>query len=172
MANVRPTVLKIMTRMNPAMEAVLHRVGLEMHRISQMYVPVDKGDLKRSGKVFLIPGGFILRYGMPYARRIEYGMAAHTERVRKARVKAHRRRVKKRRSPEERARKRFGYLPRGYVVKRFGEHHTWVRGHTRKSHIRNVPRQKAQPYIRPARYQVLRRMPRLLRQQLGPRIVI
>lgn len=143
-----------------------------MYRISQMYVPVKTGDLKRSGQIILIPNGFILRYTRPYARRIEHGMAAHTERVRKARVRAHRRRTKKRMSPTQRALKRYGRLPRGYVVKRFTETHTWVRGHTRKAHARKVPRQRAQPYVRPARYQVMRRLPRLIRQELGPRVVV
>lgn len=172
MANRRPTTLKIRAVVFPKLEAAIHRVGQEMWRISQMYVPVDSGDLKRSGKLFLIPNGFILRYGMPYSARIEYGMRAHTEHVRKARVRAHRRRTKRRKSPVARAMARYGRLPRGYVVKRFTETSTWVRGHTRKAHSRKVPRQRAQPYMRPARYQVLRRLPRLLRQELGPRIVI
>jgi len=172
MANVRPTVLKIMSRMESVTETVIHRLGSEMYRISQMYVPVDKGNLKRSGQLILIPKGFILRYTKAYARRIEYGMAAHTEHVRHSHVRAHRRRTKRRKSPAERAKARYGRMPRGYVVKRFTATHTWVRGHTRRPHSRKVPRQAAQPYIRPARSQVLKRMPRLLRQQLGPRIVV
>jgi len=166
-------VTKVIARVTPKLEAVIHQVGYDMWRISQQYVPVGKtGDLKRSGRIFLIPNGFILRYGMPYARRIEQGMAAHTEHVRKARVQGYRRTVKRAMTPEARALKRYGYMPRGYVVKRFGTTQTWVRGHTRRAHSRKVPRQKAQPYIRPARYQVMRRLPVLLRQQLGPRIVL
>ena len=170
--NVRPTLLKIMSRVAPAMEVVIHKVGTEMYRISQQYVPVASGDLKRSGQLIPIPNGFILRYTRPYARRIEHGMAAHTEHVRHSHVRAHRRRTKRRKSPTERALARYGRLPRGYVVKRFTRTHTWVSGHTRKAHARKVPRQKAQPYVRPARHQVLRRLPRLIREQLGPRVVV
>lgn len=51
----------------------LQDMGVQAFQRSQRLVPVDTGNLKRSGSVRLTPDGVEIRYSAPYAMNVELG---------------------------------------------------------------------------------------------------
>jgi len=176
-----PIGAKLQVAMAEHVTTLLHEMGKQLHYRSAQLAPYLSGKLRRSGKLTLLPNGFILIYGVPYARRREYGMRAHVESVRYHRVKGHLRRVKHRRKAWGRNWTRGHFrnrvLRRGYfqISKNpldIGDQKTFVRPHARHAHARHCKREKAQPYVRPAKREVIKTLARGLKQRLGAQIRI
>ena len=73
----------------------VHRAIDEVFDISQVWVPVLTGDLKRSGRVDKTDEGGNITYNVHYAAKQEFGLEpGATEGVTRHRVKAHGRRAK------------------------------------------------------------------------------
>lgn len=71
----------------------LRRFVDQVFFLSQVYVPVDRGTLKKSGTVRPVQGGFEIAYRTPYAAPVEFGYPEHWQHVRRHRVRQHRRRL-------------------------------------------------------------------------------
>ena len=59
----------------------LQDFGEAVFTLSQRGVPVDKGTLKKSGVLRLLPNGFEIAYRTPYAAPVHFGVPEHDERV-------------------------------------------------------------------------------------------
>ncbi len=176
-----PLGVKVQKAMTEHLTTLLHEMGKQMHYRSAQLAPYLSGKLRRSGKLTLLPNGFLLVYEVPYARRREYGMRAHVEHVRYHRVKGHLRKVAHRRKAWQRnwtkGHFRNRVLRRGYfrISKNpldIGDQKTFVKPHARHAHERHCKREKAQPYVRPARREVIKSLQRGLKQRLGSQIRI
>lgn len=174
-----PIGAKLQRVMEGHLVALSHELGKQWLYRSGQLAPYLSGRLRRSGKLTLLPDGFELVYEAPYAARKEFGMKAHVEHVRYHRVKGHLRTVKHRRKAWQhqwtRGHFRTGVLRRGYfrISKHpldIGENKTLVMPHARHAHDRHVPREKAKPYIRPARREVLGMLAPGLRRRLGSQL--
>ena len=65
----------------------MREMGQAIFMKSQAHVPVQWGDLRDSGRIVDIPGGFKIRYTKKYAARREYGIeAGRVVKVRRHRV--------------------------------------------------------------------------------------
>lgn len=65
----------------------MREMGQAIFMQSQASVPVQSGDLRDSGRITNIPGGFKIRYTKKYAARREYGIeAGRVIKVRRHRV--------------------------------------------------------------------------------------
>lgn len=59
-----------------AITRAMQELGQAVFMKSQANVPVQKGDLKASGRITKIAGGFRIRYTKKYSARREYGIEA------------------------------------------------------------------------------------------------
>lgn len=80
-------------RLVRAMTRGLQDFGEAVFLLSQQpgYVPVDKGTLKKSGVLRLLPNGFEIVYRTPYAAPVHFGVPEHDETVRRHWVRPFRR---------------------------------------------------------------------------------
>lgn len=59
-----------------AITRATREMGQAIFMKSQANVPVRSGELRDSGRITMIPGGFRIRYTRPYSARREYGIEA------------------------------------------------------------------------------------------------
>lgn len=76
-------------KLRDAIVAGIIECGEQIFKDSQMYVPVDKGHLKKSGRTRKIYNGFQISYRSPYAAAVEYGYGPMTEHVKRHWVREH-----------------------------------------------------------------------------------
>jgi hypothetical protein len=76
-------------KIQDAIVAGIRDCGEQIFKDSQMYVPVDKGQLKKSGRTKKIYNGFQIAYRTPYAAAVEYGYGPMVERVSRHWVREH-----------------------------------------------------------------------------------
>ena len=122
------------TRLCRAAVRGLHDFGDHVFAVSQVNVPVDRGTLKKSGRIRYLKSGVEISYGTPYAVPVHEGVPEHDEEVQRHYVRPHKRRIF-----------RLTRTGRRRPVRR-----TFVRGHYRGPFRRHVRERSARPWLREA----------------------
>jgi hypothetical protein len=119
-------------RLRRAMVRGLQDAGEKMFTESDRDVPVDKGELKKSGVFRRLPDGFEIVYRSGHAVPVHFGVPAHDEWVRRHWVRPHRMRIR----------------PRSTVSGRWRL--VAVRGHFRGPFSRHMNDRAARPWLQDA----------------------
>jgi hypothetical protein len=107
-------------------------LGEAIFYLSQRYVPVDKGFLKKSGVFRRLPNGFEIVYRTPYAAAVHFGVPEHDERVRQHWVRT------------------YSMRPRPAGPRRVKARTVLVHGHYRGPFIRHMHERLPRPWLQDA----------------------